>query len=107
MFWGKVEKTPVNTSAVIDENVVEENAIQLVKKNYVQPLNTKWVLDKSNGDGNISASTDFMLHLQPSDPSTLLSWTIQSPTDLGGTLQIDIKFDKVWKYEDYSCEYLM
>lgn len=100
MFWGRVEKIPLNTSTLIEENVVEENAVLLVRKNYVQPLNAKWVLDESNGDGNISASTDFMLHLQPSDPPTLLSWTILSPTDLGGTLQIDIKFDKVWKFED-------
>ena len=79
----------------IFEDIEEENATQLARKNYVQPLNAKWVIDQSNGDSNISANTDFMVDLQSSGPSTLLSWTILSPIDLGGTLQIDLKFNKV------------
>lgn len=42
-----------------------------------------------------------MIDLQPSDPPTFLSWIITSPTDIGGTLQIDIKFNKVRQIEVY------
>ena len=86
----------------IFEDIEEENATQLARKNYVQPLNAKWVIDQSNGDSNISANTDFMVDLQPSGPSTMLSWTILSPIDLGGTLQIDLKFNKVQNVKVYT-----
>jgi hypothetical protein len=95
LFWGRVETLPINVSSISVSDRVDETAAKLVRKNYVQPLSAKWVLDHSKGDDNISANTESILDLKSSDIPTFLSWSILSPTDIGGTLQVDIKFNQV------------
>lgn len=75
----------------------EQDVVKLVRKNYVQALSAKWVVDQSI-DGNISASSDSNIDLGPSDLPTYFTWTVLSPIDVGGTLQVDIKFNKVYIY---------
>lgn len=83
----------------------EKSVVQLVRKNSVQPLSAKWVLaDPINGDGNISASTDSNINLGPTNLPTNLAWTVVSPIDVGGTLQVDIKFNKV-KFRKFRFEF--
>ncbi|XP_046643981.1 transmembrane protein 8B-like [Daphnia pulicaria] len=94
LFWGRVETLPINVSSISVSDRVDETAAKLVRKNYVQPLSAKWVLDHSKGDDNISANTESILDLKSSDIPTFLSWSILSPTDIGGTLQVDIKFNQ-------------
>ncbi len=97
MFWGRVETLAVNISSVSVGERVEETAtsVKLVRKSFVQPLSAKWVLDQSKEDGNITANVESILDLESGNIPTFISWTILSPTDVGGTLQVDIKFNKV------------
>lgn len=95
LFWGRVETHPLNDSSVSVGERIDDSAVKLVRKSYVQPLSAKWVLDQSKEDGNITANTESILDLESSDIPSFLSWTILSPSDVGGTLQVDIKFNKV------------
>ena len=95
LFWGRVETLSVNISSVSVGERVAETAVKLVRKSVVQPLSAKWVLDQSKEDGNITANVESFLDLESGNIPTFLSWTILSPTDVGGTLQVDIKFNKV------------
>ncbi|XP_057371417.1 transmembrane protein 8B-like [Daphnia carinata] len=94
LFWGRVETLPLNASSSIVNGDVEETASRLVRKSYAQPLNVKWILDQDNEAGNITASTESILDLESNDLPTLLSWTTFSPVDIGGTLQVDIRFNE-------------
>lgn len=104
LFWGKAEILPdsqlnatsvINSDELVQEEQVDDDVIVLVRKNYVQSLSTKWVLEGKNGDGNISASTESSVDLLPNNLSSYWSWTVISPIDVGGTLQVDIKLNKV------------
>lgn len=104
LFWGKVEGLPVNSSYTTEDKVFDKESVELVRKNYVQPLNVKWLLDEGIQDGNVSANTDFSLNLQPSETPKLLSWKIMSPNDVGGTLQVSMKFNKVHSANKFQSQ---
>lgn len=66
-----------------------------MRKNYVQPLTVKWVTFNSAIDSNVSANVNFNVSLHPAAPPVYFSLSISSPTDVGGTLQIELKLEKV------------
>lgn len=87
-----------NETIIMDEDKSDDeksNATQLVRKSYSQTLTAKWILNENGSSEDISGSPDFVLVLQPNDEPTFLSLAILSPTDLGGTLQVELSFEKV------------
>ena len=97
LFWGRVERlNALEEDLTPDQAFYDEEPIPLVRKNYAQALNVKWVLDHKTEEGfNISANTESMIDLELNDPPKFFSWSVISPMDIGGTLQVDVKFDKV------------
>ena len=73
----------------------QPSAIELMRKNYVQPLTAKWTIFDSSIDSNVSANVNFNVSLHPAAPPIYYSLSISSPTDVGGTLQIELKLEKV------------
>lgn len=69
-------------------------AVGLVRKSYVQPLTVKWVRDHDD-NGNLTNYSEFPVQLNPIDPPVFLTWVVEAPLDVGGTLQIDLKLAKV------------
>ena len=66
-----------------------------MRKNYVQPLTAKWTTFDNAIDSNVSANVNFNVSLHPAASPIYFSLSISSPTDVGGTLQIELKLDKV------------
>ena len=60
-----------------------------MRKNYPQPLSVKW--QRSNS--NLSASASMLIDVK-SNPD-VFTWTIMSPIDLGGTLQVEVQLTQV------------
>ena len=86
-------------AAVVPHDLVEElDTIQLVRKNYVQPLTVKWVQDQGNSSSSsVSSNVDIAVTLNPGDPPVNFEWIVVSPTDVGGTLVVDVNLEKVKK----------
>lgn len=106
LFWGRADRLPLNsTEELYDEESEEssEEAVELVRKSSVQPLTIKWVTDTSDGTGNLTANTNIAVSLQPDDPPVVFSWTVLSPTDVGGTLVVDVKVNQVFASVSSRC----
>lgn len=113
LFWGRAEALPTESSekeplltnlieddplpvtinATSKDQTFAKNVIELVRKNYMQILTTEWVVDQGSGDGNLTATADSILVLQPNVTPKILSLSIISPYDGGGTLDVEIKFE--------------
>lgn len=96
LIWGRTTTKMQNYT--LSEGEVEDitsNDVEILKKkSYVQPLTSKWVTHDSI-DSNVSSQVDFSVTLHADDPPVYFTWSIDSPTDVGGTLQIELKLEKV------------
>ena len=105
LFWGRAERLPLENNTLIDVTkapTVKENAVELVRKSYSQPLTVKWVKDRSDGSQNMTSDLDISVNLRPGDDPVVYSLTVLSPTDVGGTLVVDVKFNEVLFCYSYS-----
>lgn len=100
LIWGRVEKMieTNNTHTYSSERDLTDSSqpatIELMRKNYVQPLTAKWTTFDNAIDSNVSANVNFNVSLHPAASPIYFSLSISSPTDVGGTLQIELKLDK-------------
>ena len=97
-IWGRVEAMVEANNTYVSEMEITDiqlTTTELMRKNYVQPLTVKWVTFNSAIDSNVSANVNFNVSLHPAAPPVYFSLSISSPTDVGGTLQIELKLEKV------------
>ena len=67
-------------------------ATPLVRKSYPQPLTVVWETEQGP---NLTGNRSFVINMTTGDAPALLMWSISSPDDLGGTLQVDLKINTV------------
>lgn len=107
LFWGRAERLPyfIENNTLIEvpkAPAVKDNAVELVRKSYSQPLTVKWVKDRNDGSQNMTSDLDTSVNLRPGDDPVIYSFTILTPTDVGGTLVVDVKFNEVLTCFFYS-----
>jgi len=109
LIWGRVEKIIETNNTYLSERDLTDSSqpatIELMRKNYVQPLTAKWTTFDNSIDSNVSANVNFNVSFHPAAPPIFFSLSISSPTDVGGTLQIELKLEKV-KLVTYEIYYI-